>query len=104
MPANTATLYGHPHDASWSPAVRPTVTRGRVMTRGPAAGTLTGNGQAGARAQPLAVPPRVAGQGRCGRGRAHDPAGSAGHGLRGTGRPAPDHRPVHVDHVPARLR
>ena len=30
--------------------------------------------------------------------------GAAGDGLRRAGRAAADHRPLHVDHVPARLR
>ena len=50
------------------------------------------------------LPTNVAGQGCCRGGCAHHAAGPAGYGVCRTGGPAADHRAVHVDHVPARLR
>src|SRR5262249_57449628 len=80
------------------------VTPEGVMTQGDSSGTLAADDQAGAWAEPLVIPPRVGGQGPGGGDGAHHAAGPAGHGLRRTGGPAADHGPVHVHHVPARLR
>src|SRR5215468_2607480 len=108
-PANAATGFAQ---HSW---IRPllvivTCSRARhvtpegVMTQGDSSGTLAADDQAGAWAEPLVIPPRVGGQGPGGGDGAHHAAGPAGHGLRRTGGPAADHGPVHVHHVPARLR